>query len=111
MGELTLALADKAGLKWAQDTVTANHYIHRPVDVRCSPTAYLVLLNGERVGCLIFGRPEATRVNGWYGSVADKLAGRCTLTRWEICSTPKKRRVSMNSSLLTPGRTNGAATR
>lgn len=105
---LHLALADKKGLTWAQDQVILHHYLHKPVDVRCSPVAYLVLIGGacklavvnnglherlvstgeivgaERVGCLIFGRPESTKVNGWYGSVGDVASGKCRLTRWQV---------------------------
>jgi len=82
---LTLQLADYAGLVWAQEQVTQHHYLHRPVDVRCSPVAYLVIdEDGQRQGCLIFGRPQASRVGGWYGSVADQQSGRCRLTRWQI---------------------------
>lgn len=81
---LSIALADANGLEWSQKQVEAYHYLHTPVDTRCSPVAYILELFGERVGCLIFGRPEATRVNGWYGSVQDVLRGKCRLTRWEI---------------------------
>lgn len=84
---LTITLADRRGLAWAQQQVTQHHYLHRhrPVDVRCSPVAYLILDGGgERVGCLIFGRPQASRVSGWYGDVADVVAGRCPFTRWQI---------------------------
>jgi len=58
--------------------------LFRPVDVRCSPVAYLVLDGKTRVGCLIFGRPQAQRVSGWYGDVADVQASRCRLSRWPI---------------------------
>jgi len=82
---LTITLADQRGLVWAQEQVTRYHYLHRPVDARCSPVAYLVLdEDGQRLGCLIFGRPQAQRVSGWYGSVADVEAGRCGLSRWQI---------------------------
>ena len=81
---LRIALADKEGLEWAQHTVEISHYLKKRVDVRCSPVAYTILYGDERVGCLIFGRPESTRVNGWYGSVEDVLHGKCPLTRWQI---------------------------
>ncbi len=81
---LRVELANKEGLQWAQRQVAAYHYLHTPVDVRCSLLAYLVLLNGLRMGCLIFGRPEAQRCNGWYGSVGDVAAGRCRITRWQV---------------------------
>lgn len=61
---LTLDLADHNGLRWAQRQVTRHHYLRTHVDPRCRPLAYLVRLdayNGPVVGCLIFGRPEASR--------------------------------------------------
>ena len=86
---LSLQLADNRGLAWAQQMVCQHHYLHTPVDPRCSPVAYLVLRDSERVGCLIFGRPEATRAYGWYGSVSDTHRSPddpryCPLTRWQI---------------------------
>jgi hypothetical protein len=82
--DMMLHLADQSGLSLAQRMVSQHHYLHTPVDPRCSPVAYLVLLHRDPVGCLIFGRPESTRCNGWYGSVEDVRAGRCPLTRWQI---------------------------
>ena len=81
---LHLELADKDGLKWSQEMVSLYHYLKHPVDVRCSPMSYHVMLENERVGCLIFGRPESTRVNGWFGSVEDVASGKCRLSRWSI---------------------------
>lgn len=81
---LTLALANDAETRLANAMVTRYHYLHSPVDARCSLLAYLVLLGGQRVGVLIFGRPEATRTGDWYGDVADKDAGKCRFSRWEI---------------------------
>src|SRR5438046_10345302 len=82
---LSIQLADERNLQWAQTMVQRYHYLGRPVDVRGRPVAYLALLDEcEPVGCLIFARPEATRVGGWYGSVEDVEEGRCRLTRWQI---------------------------
>lgn len=85
---LYLKRADtKEEFSWCQRTVTQFHYLHRPVDQRSSPLAYIVLLFGKRVGVLIFGRMESTRCfdPAWsYGSVEDVRAGRCQFTRWEI---------------------------
>lgn len=87
---LTLDLADHDGLRWAQRQVAKHHYLRTPVDVRCRPLAYLVRLdafNGPVVGCLIFGRPEATRCYDGgltYGSQADVRTGRARWDRWEI---------------------------
>ena len=86
--QLELMLADRAGLAAAQDAVAAYHYLRAPVDSRCSPVAYLVALAQEKVvGCLIFGRPEATRCytgNLTYGSQADVERERATFDRWEV---------------------------
>jgi hypothetical protein len=98
---LTVTPADKSGLKWAQEQVRQHHYLHTPVDVRCSPVALLVRLFDCPVGCLIFGRPEATRVNGWYGSVEDVQMGRCRLTRWEVLNLA---RVWLHPSLQKEGK-------
>jgi hypothetical protein len=67
--------------------VTAHHYLHTAPDPRTRPLAYVVLLGSEPVGCLWFGRPEATRcyVGGLtYGSLADVRAGKACYDRWEI---------------------------
>jgi hypothetical protein len=81
---ITVELADAAGLRWAQQQVTEHHYLRTPVDSRCSPLAYLVKRAGEPAGCLIFGRPEATRCYFWYGSVDDIAMGKARLSRWEV---------------------------
>ncbi len=89
---ITLTTASAEGLAWAQRQVTAHHYLHAPVDPRCSPLAYLVQLEHpamlpQRVGCLIFGRPEATRCYDGgltYGSLADVQAGLAAYDRWEV---------------------------
>lgn len=85
MVNLSLTLADKQGLAWSQATVEHYHYLHHKVDIRCSLLAYIVQDAFYRpLGCLIFGRPEAQRCNGWYGSVEDVSAGRCRVTRWQV---------------------------
>lgn len=85
---IRLHLADRHGLAAAQEAVAAHHYLHAPVDSRCSPVAYLVtLLDTKIVGCLIFGRPEATRCyqgNLTYGSQADVERERAAFDRWEV---------------------------
>ncbi len=81
---LSLVVADATGLKWAQEQVIRYHYLHTAVDVRCRPLAYVVMLLDRPVGCLIFGRPEATKVTGWYGSLKDVQSGECPFTRWQI---------------------------
>lgn len=81
---LTIRLADKTSFQWAQRQVVAHHYLHSPVDARCSPAAHIVLLDDQRVGCLIFGRPESTKCNGWYGSIEDVHNDKCYLTRWQV---------------------------
>lgn len=102
---ITVALADADGLAWAQRQVAAHHYLHTRVDPRCAPLAYLILAGGARVGCLIFGRPEATRCfvgQLTYGGAADVAAGRATFDRWEI--------VNLARVWLTPAVQAGGAT-
>lgn len=87
---IRLHLADHRGLAAAQDAVAKWHYLHTAVDSRCSPVAYLVSLDAGHepvIGCLIFGRPEATRLYQGpftYGSLKDVQDGRCSYDRWEI---------------------------
>lgn len=84
---LTVELASPSDAAWAREQVITHHYLHKPVDVRCSVLTYVVLHAGERVGCLIFGRPESTRCyQGMftYGSTEDVHAGRARYSRWEI---------------------------
>ncbi len=50
---------------------------------------------------MIFGRPEATRVNGWYGSIEDVQTGKCQMTRWEVLNLA---RVRLDSSLQHEGK-------
>lgn len=83
--------ADERGLVWAQKKVTAHHYLHAPVDQRCRPFAYIVGLLSEKeddsVGCIIFGRPQATACYQGkltYGSLEDVQAGRARFDRWEV---------------------------
>lgn len=81
---IKLALATTTEIKQMQATVIANHYLHRPVDSRCSVEAYHVVLGELRIGLLMFGRPEATRCGAWYGSVEDVERGKCEVTRWQV---------------------------
>lgn len=82
---ITLHLASSRD--WAQEVVTEHHYLHAPVDSRCSPLAYHVLMDDWRIGCLIFGRPKATRCYDGkltYGSLKDVADGRAQFDRWEV---------------------------
>ena len=100
---ISLAVADSAGLRWAQERATYNHYLRRPVDSRCSVLSYLVLLDGERVGCLIFGRPQAQCCYDGlltYGSREDVRIGRALFDRWEIVNLA---RVWLDSSIQAGG--------
>lgn len=84
MTPVDLVCLDRAGLKWAQATVTRDHYLHAPVDARCSVEGYGVLVGGEVMGCLLVGRPEATKVKGWYGSLDDVRTGKCAVSYWSV---------------------------
>jgi len=84
MSGLSVALADRVGLAWAQQTVTARHYRHSPVDDRSRPLAYLVMRGMERVGVLMCNRPESTVCRPLYGSLTDLAAGLVTWSRWSV---------------------------
>ncbi len=64
--------------------VAEFHYLHCMPDTRTSYEVFLPILNGEQVGVLVFGRPEATRCRDWYGSVEDAKSKRCEVTRWQV---------------------------
>lgn len=87
---IRLHLADSRGLDWAQGVVADHHYLRAPVDPRCSPVAYLIEIErgpSSVVGCLVFGRPEATRCYDGaltYGSLKDVQDGRAAYDRWEV---------------------------
>lgn len=86
-GPITIQLADERGAEWSQAQVATHHYLHATVDSRCSALIYLVLMDGERAGCLIFGRPESTRCYQGgltYGSQEDVKSERAYFDRWEI---------------------------
>lgn len=70
----------------AQAIVVENHYLHTPVDSRCSIEGYWLMneCGDARMGLMLFGRPQATRCADWYGSVDDVIAGRCEVTRWQV---------------------------
>ena len=63
MSAIHLALADNRQRAWCQEIVTEHHYLHAPVDSRCSPVAYVIEheQSDYPIGCLLFGRPEATQ--------------------------------------------------
>ena len=84
-------LADDRALARAQATVTQQHYLHAPIDSRCSPLAYEIVLEtvqrDYRAGVLMFGRPEATMCYDGkltYGSLKDVQTGRAQYDRWTI---------------------------
>jgi hypothetical protein len=101
---ISLQLADRQGLRWAQQQVSAHHYLRAQVDLRCRPVAYIVRMCGADVGCLIFGRPESTRCYDGaltYGSQADIAAGRARLDRWCVLNLA---RLWLHPSVQVAGR-------
>jgi hypothetical protein len=81
---VALRLLDRQGVAGAQALVAAEHYLRKPVDVRCSVEGYSVSLAGRDVGAFLLGRPQATRCYPWYGSVEDLAGGRAEITRWQV---------------------------
>ena len=75
--------------EWAQRQVAAHHYLRKRVDPRSRPLAYTVHVGDlpYPVGCLVFGRPEASRCydgNLTYGSQADVARERASFDRWSV---------------------------
>lgn len=109
---ITLWPASRGDLARAQATVTARHYLFTPVDSRCSPVAYDVVLHAPedrlRIGVLIFGRPEATRCYDGkltYGSSKDVASGRAQYDRWEVLNLARvwlHPRVQVGGDLCRP---------
>jgi hypothetical protein len=82
---ITLQELDPCGIQWAQATVIAHHYLHKPVDQRCSLMGYSVhIASGERIGLLLFGRPEATRSRDFYGPLHEVHTGKYPASNWEV---------------------------
>jgi hypothetical protein len=80
--------ARQADLEWCKASIVAGHYLHTWPDPRTRPLAYVVEIPaGPRIGCLTFGRPEATRCYRGeltYGSRHQQLAGDVAWDRWEL---------------------------
>lgn len=94
---------DRPGLAWAQSTVAQHHYLRSPVLGRACPEGWAVRVGGrwlKPVGCLIVGRPQATRCLDWYGSVEDVERGRVACTRWQVLNLA---RVWLAPSVQTGG--------
>lgn len=73
--------------RWAALQVAAHHYLRKAPDRRSRPFCHVVTLDGEPVGCLFWGRPEATRCYAGrltYGSAEDVREGRAAFDRWEV---------------------------
>lgn len=64
---LKVKLGDSQDLDWAQATVQERHYLHRRVDPRARPMAYIVARDGIYMGLVMAGIPHATRCRGWWG--------------------------------------------
>lgn len=67
MTNVEICLGNDCDLAWAQSTVIAHHYLHAKVDPRARPMAYIIRLDGRRVGLVMAGIPHATRNRGWWG--------------------------------------------
>ena len=84
---ISLSIANNSERRWANEQVCAHHYLHKPVDTRCSTLTYIVMLDGDRVGCIIYGRPESTACYQGgltYGNLNDVSVGRARFSRWEL---------------------------
>lgn len=68
---LELRLGDRDDLEWAQRIVAKYHYLHRRVDPRARPMAYIVRHTEDSwqrpLGLVMLGIPHATKCGGWWG--------------------------------------------
>src|SRR4030042_2187139 len=107
MAEINLHLLNRDELQRAQEAIIMGHYLHKPVNQRCSPVAYAITLNHNLcIGYLIFGRPQAARVKGWYGNLKDVLSGKCQVTQWQVLNLARvwlSPTVQAGGTLCTPG--------
>jgi hypothetical protein len=78
-----LRMLTKPEVAAAQQLVTANHYLRKPIDARCSVEGYGLFI-GRPAGVFLLGRPQAQRCYPWYGSVEDVATGRAACTRWQV---------------------------
>lgn len=78
MMTLAIRLGNKEDLDWAQKVVEKHHYLHRKVDWRARPMAYVIMRHDSvRMGALMLGIPHATRCQEWWGSGTE-------LTQWQV---------------------------
>ena len=84
-------LENKWDMARAQEVVRREHYLHAPVDNRCSVEGYMFGVDTEdgnlgvtMAGHFLLGRPQATRVKFWYGNLAAWRAGKCEVTYWQV---------------------------
>lgn len=76
---------NRCNLQWAQQLVTKNHYLHRPVDRRALPFAYAIELNSDPVGCIIMAIPHWNRQRGLFTTQEKWMAGdRHLFTTWQV---------------------------
>jgi len=81
---ITLQSLDRQGINQAQILMGLYHYLKKSIDARGSVEGYKVILDDRIIGWFLLGRPQATRVNGWYGDLDDMAKGRCEITRWQV---------------------------
>lgn len=87
MNLVTLQIAEPMDREWAKQRLIEGHYLHTAPDPRTRAFCYIARLDGVRVGCLWFGRPESTccyRGGLTYGSLDDVRSGRARFDRWEV---------------------------
>jgi hypothetical protein len=65
--------------------VEEGHYLHKMPHFKTSYEIYVIRVDQRwRAGYLVFGRPQATRCQDWFGSVEDVRTGRCEVTRYQV---------------------------
>lgn len=76
---------ERCNLKWAQELVTENHYLHKPVDRRAMPFAYEIALDEKAIGTIIMAIPHWNRQRDLFTTQDKWIGGEKHLpTAWQV---------------------------
>lgn len=64
-------------IEWANDLITREHYLHRPVHWRAHPFAYRVELDGSPCGVIVMATPHWTKQKRLFGYPG-------LITKWQV---------------------------
>lgn len=100
---ISIDLGNKTDLAWAQDIVSAYHYLGQRVHNQARPMVYVIRAEGKRLGVIMAGIPHATKVKGHWGYPG-------LPTQWQVvdlCRILINPRLQRGGDLAQPGRVPG----